>query len=121
MPPGGDGLSSVRGGSIDERIEMRYTRISYHHVLGHEHDHPHGHCHGHHHGCEETAEPTKDQTIQLLEYLCHHNEEHAEELSGYRDGVEDPEAAGLLDESIALLNKSNEKLGEAIAVLKGTN
>lgn len=103
---------------------MRFTKISYHHVPGQEHEHPHGHGHGHghghhHHHQEEATDQTKDQTIQLLEYLYHHNGEHAEELSGYRDGVDDPVAAGFLDESIELLSKSNEKLGEAIAALKG--
>lgn len=102
---------------------MRYKKIRFHHVPGHEHDHPHGHdhghCHEHDHAHAAAAAPTKEQTIQLLEYLRHHNEDHALELADYQNGVEDSTAIDLLAESVMFLNKSNERLGEAIAVLKG--
>jgi len=94
---------------------MRYSKVHFHHFPGH--DHAHGHCH------HEPAEvkPTKEETLQLLEYLCHHNEEHAAELAGYRDDVEDQATRGLIAESVMFLNKSNAKLGDAIAALKRSN
>jgi len=117
--------SSTHSTMLNERISMRYTKISYHHVPGREHDHghEHGHDHGHCH-CEDggpIVERTKEQMIQLLEYLHHHNEEHALELGSYQVGVDDAESIELLAESVALLNESNMKLGEAIAVLKRSN
>lgn len=94
---------------------MRYTRIRFHHFPGH--DHSHDCCH------EHEAEPkrTKAETIALLEYLCHHNEEHASELAEYRDEIEDQATSGLLAESVMFLNRSNAKLGDAIAALKRSN
>ena len=101
---------------------MRYTKIRFHHVPGQEHEHPH--CHGHGQHCHDHAEASAQpeaKTIQLLEYLRHHNEEHAEERAGYCDEIEDAEARGLLDESVSHLNESNIKLAEAIAALKKGN
>lgn len=95
---------------------MRYTRIHFHHFPGHEHHH-----HGHNHDHVEEPVRTKEQTIQLLEYLCHHNEEHAAELAGYRDEVGDQAASGYLAESVMFLNRSNAKLNDAIAALKRSN
>ncbi len=94
---------------------MRYTKMVFHHFPGHEHSH--GCCHEH----EAAPQRTKDETIALLEYLCHHNEEHAAELAGYRDDIEDQITSGLLAESVMFLNRSNAKLGDAIAALKRSN
>ncbi|MGN0059410.1 MAG: hypothetical protein ACI362_02840 [Coriobacteriales bacterium] len=94
---------------------MRYEHMHFHHFPGH------GHAHGHHY--DHAAEPvrTKEQTIQLLEYLCHHNEEHAAELAGYHDEIDEQAASGLLAESVMFLNRSNAKLNDAIAALKRSN
>lgn len=96
---------------------MRYTKMNFHHFPGH--DHAHGHCHDHEHEAEPKR--TKEETIALLEYLCHHNEEHAAELAGYRDEIEDQATTGLLAESVMFLNRSNAKLNDAIAALKRSN
>lgn len=94
---------------------MRYTRIHFHHFPGHEHHY--GHCHEH----EAAPSRSKDQMVQLLEYLCHHNEEHAEELAGYRDEIQDQATLGYLAESVFHLKKSTAKLNDAIAALKRSN
>lgn len=94
---------------------MRYTKMHFHHTPGNEHEHPH--CHEH----VEGSARTNDRTVQLLEYLCHHNEEHAKELAGYKEGVENLEAQSLLEESVTLLKQSNAKLADAIDALKGSD
>ena len=95
---------------------MRYIKVHFHHFPGH--NHAHGDCHHEH---EVNPKPTKEETIALLEYLCHHNEEHAAELAGYRDDIDDQATTGLLAESVMFLNKSNAKLNDAIAALKRSN
>ena len=73
-----------------------------------EHNHTH-HTHGH----------TSDkETIALLKYMAHHNAHHAEELMETAASFEG-NAALLIKEAVELLNKSTEKINQAIKEAEG--
>ena len=75
------------------------------HAHTHEHGHDHGHTHEHH---------SPEETVALLT----HNQHHAEELHELAHSVEG-EAAQLLHEAVVDLTVGNEKLAEALRILKG--
>ena len=79
------------------------------HAHTHEHGHDHGHTHEHH---------SPEETIALLSYMVAHNRHHAEELHELAHSVEG-EAAQLLHEAVVDLTVGNEKLAEALRILKG--
>lgn len=76
----------------------------------------HTHSHSHPHTHEGTA--TAEETLALLEYMAGHNEHHAEELHKIAHNVS-PEAAVLIHEAVELMNSGNEKLREALKIMKG--
>lgn len=76
-------------------------------------NHTHTHTHPHtHEGI------TVEETLALLEYMAGHNEHHAEELHKIAHNVS-PEAAELIHEAVELMNSGNEKLREALKIMKG--
>ena len=75
----------------------------------HDHDHDHPHDHGHT-GLEER--------VAMLTYMLGHNQHHAQELHELAHSVEG-EAAQLLHEAVVDLTVGNEKLAEALRILKG--
>lgn len=75
----------------------------------HTHGHDHGHTHEHH---------SPEETVALLAYMVTHNQHHAEELHELAHSVEG-EAAQLLHEAVVDLTVGNEKLAEALRILKG--
>ena len=76
-----------------------------------ENGHGHGHVHGH-----EAHSP--EEVTALLGYMVAHNRHHAEELHELAHSV-DGEAAQLLHEAVVDLTVGNEKLAEALRILKG--
>ena len=76
-------------------------------------DAPHTHAHTHEH---ENHSP--EETVALLAYMVTHNQHHAEELHELAHSVEG-EAAQLLHEAVVDLTVGNEKLAEALRILKG--
>lgn len=68
-----------------------------------EHNH-HGHTHDH---------STNGETLALLKYMAHHNSHHAQELLETASALSG-EAAILIKEAVELLNKSTEKINQAI-------
>lgn len=74
----------------------------------HHHDHDHPHTHEHH---------SPQETLALLGYMVSHNQHHAEELHDLAHSVEG-EAQQLLHEALVDLTVSNEKLAEALRILK---
>lgn len=78
------------------------------HTHGHEHTHEHGHTH-------EVHSP--EETVALLTYMVGHNQHHAEELHELAHSVEG-EAQQLLHEAVVELTLGNEKLAEALRILK---
>ena len=74
-------------------------------------DAPHTHAHTHEHHSPE-------ETVALLAYMVTHNQHHAEELHELAHSVEG-EAAQLLHEAVVDLTVGNEKLAEALRILKG--
>ena len=78
------------------------------HTPEHEHTHEHGHTH-------EVHSP--EETVALLTYMVGHNQHHAEELHELAHSVEG-EAQQLLHEAVVELTLGNEKLAEALRILK---
>lgn len=74
----------------------------------HHHDHDHPHTHEHH---------SPQETLALLGYMVSHNQHHAQELHDLAHSVEG-EAQQLLHEALVDLTVSNEKLAEALRILK---
>ena len=95
----------------------------------HEHTHAdgvtptHSHCHDHEHNHEHNHEHTHGQhspeeALALLAYMVQHNRHHAEELHELAHSMDD-EAAQLIHDAILDFNLGNEKLDEALKLLKG--
>lgn len=80
--------------------------------MAHTHEHEHTHEHGHTH---EVHSP--EETLALLTYMVGHNQHHAEELHELAHSVEG-EAQQLLHEAVVELTLGNEKLAEALRILK---
>lgn len=80
--------------------------------MAHTHEHEHIHEHGHTH---EVHSP--EETVALLTYMVGHNQHHAEELHELAHSVEG-EAQQLLHEAVVELTLGNEKLAEALRILK---
>ena len=80
--------------------------------MPHTHEHEHTHEHGHTH---EVHSP--EETVALLTYMVGHNQHHAEELHELAHSVEG-EAQQLLHEAVVELTLGNEKLAEALRILK---
>ena len=76
----------------------------------HSHDHTHSQDHDHQHHSPEEA-------LALLSYMVQHNRHHAEELHELAHSLED-EPAQLLHDAILDFNLGNEKLDEALKLLK---
>lgn len=76
--------------------------------MAHTHEHEHGHTH-------EVHSP--EETVALLTYMVGHNQHHAEELHELAHSVEG-EAQQLLHEAVVELTLGNEKLAEALRILK---
>ena len=79
------------------------------HTHSHDHTHSHGHDHQHH---------SPEEALALLSYMVQHNRHHAEELHELAHSLED-EPAQLLHDAILDFNLGNEKLDEALKLLKG--
>lgn len=80
--------------------------------MAHTHEHEHTHEHGHTH---EVHSP--EETVALLTYMVGHNQHHAEELHELAHSV-GGEAQQLLHEAVVELTLGNEKLAEALRILK---
>ena len=80
--------------------------------MAHTHEHVHTHEHGHTH---EVHSP--EETVALLTYMVGHNQHHAEELHELAHSVEG-EAQQLLHEAVVELTLGNERLAEALRILK---
>lgn len=85
------------------------------HAHPHDHTHEHGHTHDHEHTHEHHS---PEEALALLAYMVQHNRHHAEELHELAHSMED-EAAQLIHDAILDFNLGNEKLDEALRLLKG--
>lgn len=85
------------------------------HTHPHDHTHEHGHTHDHEHTHEHHS---PEEALALLAYMVQHNRHHAEELHELAHSMED-EAAQLIHDAILDFNLGNEKLDEALRLLKG--
>jgi uncharacterized protein Yka (UPF0111/DUF47 family) len=72
----------------------------------------HNHCH-HDHG-----NSSAEETLALLKYMAHHNAHHAEELMETVSSLPENSAV-LIKEAVELLNKSTEKINQAIKESEG--
>ena len=91
------------------------------HEHAHEHTHAdgttHTHCHTHDHD-HEHQQHSPEEALALLAYMVQHNRHHAEELHELAHSMDD-EAAQLIHDAILDFNLGNEKLDEALKLLKG--
>ena len=93
------------------------------HVHAHEHVHPHEHFgdhgeHDHSHGDATTSE----RTVVLLDYMLNHNRDHAAEIHEMAHQLEaegKTVEARLLHLGVSSFNEGNDRLEEALALLKG--
>ena len=75
--------------------------------------------HHEHHGDSAPAPATdEDRSIALLSYMVDHNRSHAEELEQLADGLI-PSVATMVRDAIFQFNEANDKLAQALSVLKG--
>ena len=81
------------------------------HTHEHSHDHPHDHPHTHEH--MDSAE-----ALAVLTYMLDHNRHHADELHELAHDAQPEEAAELLHEAVDLFNEGNNKLEQALQLMK---
>ena len=67
----------------------------------------------HNHHLHDHGQSTAEETVALLKYMAHHNAHHAQELIETASLL-DGEAAALIKEAVELLNRSTEKINQAI-------
>ena len=80
--------------------------------------HEGGHGHEHTHDMSLTPE----QTLALMSYMSEHNRSHAAELHGVAHSLEKQgklEAATLVAEAVHYFDHCNDKLDEALRLVKG--
>jgi len=72
----------------------------------------------HNHSSHTHDHTAAEEITALLEYMAHHNAHHAEELMETVASLPD-NAAMLIKEAVELLNKSTEKINQAIKESEG--
>ena len=95
------------------------------HTDGTTHTHPHTHDHGHEQEHTHTHNHTHthdhhspEEALALMTDMLQHNRHHAEELHELAHSMDD-EAAQLIHDAILDFDLGNEKLDEALKLLKG--
>lgn len=77
-------------------------------------EHTHPHEHEHHHG----GASTEEEKLALLNYMLGHNRSHTEELHNLAHDLEG-KPGELLHAAVEAYENGNEKLAEALRLLKG--
>lgn len=80
--------------------------------------HEDGHGHEHHHDGKEL---TGEQTLALMSYMLEHNRSHASELHDVAHALSSQgrdEAAALIHDAVHYLDHGNQKLEEALKLIK---
>ncbi|MGI6218000.1 MAG: hypothetical protein ACOYIK_10380 [Coriobacteriales bacterium] len=72
----------------------------------------------HKHGNVPAEGTPVDKQVALLAYMVDHNRSHAEELHELAHEM-DGEAAELVHSAVELFDKGNEKLAQALKIVKG--
>ncbi len=72
----------------------------------------------HNHSLHTHDHQSDGEAVALLKYMAHHNAHHAEELMETASSF-DGKAAVLIREAVELLNKSTEKINQAIKESEG--
>ncbi len=72
--------------------------------------------HDHHDHSHEHIEPA--ETLAILNYMLDHNRHHAEELHDIAHSAQPEEAAKLLHEAVTLFGQANDKLEQALQLMK---
>lgn len=95
------------------------TTHTHPHTHDHGHEQGHTHAHPHDHGYEHSHDHhSPEEALALLAYMVQHNRHHAEELHELAHSMDD-EAAQLIHDAILDFDLGNEKLDEALKLLKG--
>lgn len=101
-----DGTTHTHAHTHEHGHEQEHT---HEHTHPHTHDHEHPHSHDHH---------SPEEALALLAYMVQHNRHHAEELHELAHSMDD-DAAQLIHDAILDFDLGNEKLDEALKLLKG--
>lgn len=91
------------------------------HLGGHGHEHAHEHAAHHEHTHPDSPELTPEQTLALMSYMLEHNRSHAEELHNIAHALEAQgraDAAGIVGEAVHYFGHCNDKLEEALRLVK---
>lgn len=75
--------------------------------------------HDHSHHDHEHSHTSPEESLALLDYMLKHNRHHAQELHDLAHDLGNDEAAQLIHDAVVDFEAGNEKLAEALAVLKG--
>ena len=100
---------------------MPRNKVNLHHDAG-GHNHAHEHAAHHAHSHDGAAPLSEEQTLALMTYMLDHNRSHADELHNIAHALADQgrgEAAALVSDAVHYFGHCNEKLAEALALLKG--
>ena len=94
------------------------------HFDGHGHEHAHEHASHHEHTHPDAHELTEEQTLALMTYMLDHNRSHAEELHNIAHALEKQgkhEAAELVGDAVHYFGHCNDKLEDALRLVKEEN
>lgn len=75
-------------------------------------------CEHHEHSHDHPHPPSAEESLALLTYLLGHNRHHAQELHELAHGLGNDEAAQLIHDAVVDFDLGNEKLAEALTLLK---
>ena len=92
-----------------------------HKIGGHGHEQAHEHAAHHEHTHPDSPELTPEQTLALMSYMLEHNRSHAEELHNIAHALEAQGragAAGIVGEAVHYFGHCNDKLEEALRLVK---
>ena len=98
---------------------LRIKTLLHFDSYGHEHAHEHACHHEHVHGGAPELSP--EQTVALMSYMLEHNRSHAEELHNIAHALDAQgrhEAANLVGDAVHYFGHCNDKLEEALRLVK---
>jgi hypothetical protein len=117
-------MSDEHQHNADHHHDHDHSHDDHSHDAGHNHDSHHHHEHGHDHDEGHTHGETGDLTkiTALLDYMLDHNKHHAEELADMAHDLYHADlggAAALVEAGVKDFETGNEKLKEALKLIKG--
>lgn len=117
-----DAFDHAHTHEVAEHTHSHDTATTESHVHAHTHTHSHVHSHSHVGESDNTMGNTALEPIYgMMAYLLEHNQSHGNELLQISEklaAMELGEAATVLKEGVALFAQGNEKLEQALSMVK---